>query len=114
MKLALQVEPQSMPAGELETEPLPDPAKDTLRTGSAAAALNVAVAVSSAVKDRVQEPLPLHAPDQPAKVEPEAAVAVRVMEVPLSKLALQVEPQLMPLGVLVTVPEPLPLILMVS
>jgi len=37
-----------------------------------------------------------------------AAVAVRVTIVPGSKVALQVVPQLIPAGVLVTVPVPLP------
>ena len=52
---------------------------------------------------------PLHPPpDHPAKVEPAAAVAVKVIGVPVWKLAVQVAPQLMPDGLLVTVPEPLP------
>jgi hypothetical protein len=45
-------------------------------------------------------------PLQPVKVEPAAADAVRVTEV--LKLAEQVEPQLMPVGTLVTVPLPVP------
>jgi hypothetical protein len=36
-----------------------------------------------------------------------AGAAVRVIEVPAGKLALQVVPQLIPAGALVTVPEPL-------
>jgi hypothetical protein len=55
-----------------------------------------------------QEPVPVHAPLHPAKVDPAAAVAVRVTEVPLLKLAEQVVPQLMPAGELVTVPVPAP------
>ena len=56
----------------------------------------------------VQAAVPVQAPDQPVKVEPEAGVAVRVTEVPLPKLAVQVEPQSMPAGLLVTVPAPVP------
>ena len=57
---------------------------------------------------RVQVPVPVQAPllDQPVKTLPVAGVAVRVMEVPLVKLLVQVVPQLMPVGELVTVPEP--------
>lgn len=51
---------------------------------------------------------------QPAKVEPLAMVAVRVTEAPLLNLAEQVEPQLIPVGLLVTVPEPEPALLTVS
>ncbi len=47
-------------------------------------------------------------PDQPVKVEPDAALAVRVTAVPGLKLAEQVLPQLIPAGELVTVPEPVP------
>jgi len=47
--------------------------------------------------------VPVQAPLQPVKVPP---LADRVTVLPLAKLALQVEPQLMPLGVEVTVPVP--------
>ena len=53
-------------------------------------------------------------PDQPVKVESVSGVAVRVTPVPLAKDALQVGPQLIPLGAEVTVPLPLPSLLMVS
>jgi hypothetical protein len=39
-------------------------------------------------------------------VDPDAGVAVRVTVVPLSKLALHVEGQLIPAGLLVTLPWP--------
>jgi len=61
----------------------------------------------------VQVPVPVQAPLQPVKVEPVEAAAVRVTLVPLVKLALQVEPQLTPVGLEVTVPEPVPLLVRV-
>jgi hypothetical protein len=64
--------------------------------------------VQVVLADRVTEPLVQPVPDQPAKVEPEAAVAVKVTAVPLLKEYEQVLPQLMPAGLLVTVPEPVP------
>jgi hypothetical protein len=50
--------------------------------------------------------VPLQAPLQPLKLEPAIGVAVKVTWVPLTKLALQVAPQLIPEGELVTVPLP--------
>ena len=50
--------------------------------------------------------IPLHAPLQPLKVEPLAGFAVSVTVLFVAKLAEQVLPQLMPAGLLVTVPEP--------
>jgi len=49
---------------------------------------------------------PLQAPPKPVNWNPEAAVAVSVTVVPGPKLAVQVVGQLMPAGVLVTVPLP--------
>ena len=70
--------------------------------------LKVAVTFAAAVIDTVQVPVPEQAPDQPAKVEPDAAVAVRVTLVPEANNAEHVAPQPMPAGVDVTVPVPLP------
>jgi hypothetical protein len=53
-----------------------------------------------------QAPVPLQAPLQPEKVLSASGVAVKFTLVPLLKLALHVAPQLMPAGVLVTVPLP--------
>jgi len=72
------------------------------------AALKVAVTVAFAVSATLHALVPLHPPDHPAKVDPDAAVAVSATEVPLGKVAVQVCPQLMPAGLLVTVPVPVP------
>src|SRR5512142_798217 len=58
--------------------------------------LKVAVTERAAVIETTQLPLPTQSPLQPATVEPLAA------------LALQADPQLMPDGVEVTVPLPVP------
>ncbi len=71
-------------------------------------ALNVAVTTASAVPFNTHEPVPLHAPDQPANVESLSGFAVSVAEIPKGKLTLQIDPQLMPAGELVTVPVPVP------
>ena len=55
-----------------------------------------------------QLPVRVQAPLQPVKVLPEAGVAVSVTLVPLASLALHVAPQLMPAGLLLIVPEPVP------
>lgn len=54
-----------------------------------------------------QVPVPLQAPLQPENTKPEAGVAVRVTALPELKLAEQLAVQLMPAGLLTTVPEPL-------
>src|SRR5207244_11658166 len=59
-------------------------------------------------------PAPLHPPPlQPVKAEPAAGLAVRVTAVPLAKLAEQVATQVIPAGLLVTVPLPVPALLTV-
>jgi hypothetical protein len=55
-----------------------------------------------------QEPVPEHAPVQPVKVEPDFGVAVRVTIAPGANLCVQVDPQLIPAGLLSTVPLPFP------
>ena len=65
--------------------------------------------VAFAFRVRVHVAVPWQPPpDQPAKVEPEAAVAVSVSLVPELNDAEHVEPQLMPVGLLVIVPMPVP------
>jgi len=70
--------------------------------------LKVAVATIFAFMVMVQGPVPLHDPVQPAKKDPFAGTAVSLTCVPDPNIALHVEGQLMPAGVLVTVPVPLP------
>src|SRR5437762_13524278 len=107
VKLAEQVAPQVIPAGELVTVPLPVPALLTVR--AKLGRLKVAVTVVAAESVSTQAPVPEHPPPlQPLKVEPAAGVAVSVTTVPLAKLAEQVAPQLIPAGALVTVPLPVP------
>ena len=90
------------------TVPAPVPAFVTVSANVVAELLNVAVTARAAVIDTVQAAVPVHAPDQPANVEPDAAAGVRVTDEPLLKLALHVAPQLMPAGDEVTVPVPVP------
>jgi len=62
----------------------------------------------------VQVPVPLHPPPlHPTKIDPADAVAVSVTELPVGNEALQVFPQLMPAGLLVTVPAPPPVLVTV-
>jgi hypothetical protein len=62
----------------------------------------------------VQAPVPEQASDQPEKTEPAAGVAVRVTLVPKRKLREQVGEQLIPSGLELTVPEPVPDLLTVK
>src|SRR5438309_1341194 len=112
-KLAEQVTPQLIPAGELVTVPLPVPA--LLTVSAKLGRLKVAVTVVAAETVTVQAPVPEQPPPlQPVKVEPAADAAVSVTAVPLAKLAEQVAPQVIPAGELVTVPLPVPALLTVS
>jgi len=71
--------------------------------------LNVAVTVVLPLSCTVHEPVPEQpAPLQPPKTEPAAGVAVSATVVPVENDLEQVAPQLMPLGLLATVPVPVP------
>ena len=61
-----------------------------------------------------QLPAPLQAPLHPEKTALEAGAADNETTVPLLKPALQVAPQLIPAGVLVTVPLPVPVFATIS
>ena len=110
LKLALQAVPQLIPAGLLETLPVPVPPRVTIITGALWMTLKVAVTCWFAVRGTAQVRLVLllHSPVQPAKEEFEPGVAVRVTWVPGSKEALHVWPQLIPDGLLATLPFPVP------
>jgi hypothetical protein len=99
--------PQLIPDGDDVTAPDPVPVRVTLNA-NVEAVLNVAVTARAAVMETVHAPVPEHAPPQPANVEPLAAAAVRVTDVPLEKFALQADPQFTPDGFEVTVPAPVP------
>src|SRR5439155_25807949 len=101
-KLAVHVAPQVMPAGELVTVPLPVPAGVTVRVKVCTVKIAVTVVPEESVTTHVpvpEQPPPL----QPVKLEPAAGVAVSVTAVPLAKLAVDVAPQVMPAGEIVTV-----------
>ena len=111
-KEVLQVAPQLIPAGLLVTVPLPVPAFEIVNV-LGGAALNVAVQLRAA--DIVTLPsLQSASPVQPANVDPETGVAVNVTTCPVANAPLQVVPQLIPAGLLVTEPVPVPALLIVS
>jgi len=114
VKLALQVAPQLIPAGLLVTVPVPVPDLDTVSV-CGTDALNVAVTLCAVLMVTVQVAVPLQPlPLQPVNVEPAAGLAVSVTLLLAVKLALHVAPQLIPAGLLVTVPAPVPAFDMVS
>ena len=78
LKLNVQVGPQLMPAGELVTVPEPL----TLTVNGCWTTLKVAVTFFVAVMPTTQPAVPLHAPLQPANVEPAAGDGVSVTFVP--------------------------------
>ena len=96
---------QPMPAGELDTDPLP-----VLVTVSITAGAKFAVtAIDEIVIESVQAPAPVQAPPlQPEKTDPAAGVAPSATDVRGVKAALHVAPQSIPAGALVTVPVPEP------
>lgn len=71
--------------------------------------LNVAVTVVALFIVTVHVPVPVQPlPLQPANVEPIAGEAVSVTTVPWLKASVQSTPQLIPAGVEVTDPDPVP------
>ena len=97
-----------MPAGVLVT--VPEPAPLWVTESVIGSRLNVAVTDVAPLTVTAQVPVPEQAPLQPAKEEPGAGVAVRVMAVPGVTDCEHVAPQLIPAGLLVTEPEPAPLL----
>ncbi len=103
---SLQSPGQLIPAG-LEVT-VPDPVPEIV-TASVFGGMrsNVAVQLRAAfivTLPSVQSASPLH----PANVEPDAGAGMSVTEVPSSYISVQSLPQLIPVGLVVTVPEPVP------
>lgn len=95
------------------TVPAPVPVLVTVKP--TCTALKLAVAVLAALMVTVQAfAVPVQAPVQPVKLEPALGDTVKVTLEFKLKLAEQVEPQLMPVGELVTVPEPVPVLVTVN
>src|SRR5207247_1969528 len=104
VKLAEQVAPQVIPAGELVTVPLPVPA--LLTVSAKLGRLKVAVTVVAVETVTTQVPVPEHPPPlQPLKVEPATGLAVSVTAVQLVKLDEQVTPDAMPAVCMVNDPQ---------
>jgi hypothetical protein len=113
-KLPVHETVQLIPDGVLVTVPLPVPAMVSV-SANVGLRSKVAVTVVSAPIAKVQgaspeQPPPLH----PMKTDPTDDAAVNVTCVPLSRLAEQVDPQLIPPALLVTVPEPVPFLFTLS
>ena len=106
-KLFEHVLPQLIPEGEEVMVPTPGPALVTVRVG-VGFGMNAAVTVLAASIVTLQSYRPEHAPDQPAKIEPGAGVALRTTSEPVTKPAEQVVPQSMPAGSELTDPAPEP------
>ena len=75
---------------------------------------NVALTACTTLIVTVHVPVPVQAPLQPVNVEPVAGVAVKVTDVPLANEAAHVAPQEIPVGALLTVPLPVPDLVMVN
>jgi hypothetical protein len=104
-----QSAPQLTPAGLEVTVPVPVPFRVTSRTYSVGE--NIAVTDVAAVTVTTHVPLPEQPlPDQAMNVEPGVASAVSVTIWPEVKAAAHVAPQLIPAGLEVTVPLPVPVL----
>jgi hypothetical protein len=108
-KSAEHVDPQSIPAGELVTDPVPLPESATPNravAGANSADTDAPSAPRSTVQEgsEAQPATPLH----PTKIDPADGVAVKVIPLPTAKTAEHVDPQSIPAGELVTEPDPLP------
>ena len=86
----------------------------TETTGGVPCETNVAVTDRLASISTLQLPVPAQAPLHPVNVLPESATAVRVTLVPDWYGAEQLIPQLIPAGLLETVPAPVPSLATVS
>ena len=86
---------------------VPLPLTDTVRLKKFGFCVNVAVTDWACDMTTVQEPVPLHAPPQPVKLQPGACMALRVTGVPAGYEFAHVPGQLIPPSTLATVPLPL-------
>src|SRR5512137_2441699 len=86
---------------------------DAVAVGLTALPVKVAVTLRARLIATVQVPVPVQAPLQPVKVDPVDAAAVSVTVVPAVKALLQLLLHAIPLGVDVTVPDPVPLVVKV-
>jgi hypothetical protein len=102
LKLAVQAGGQLIPAGLLLTVPLPA----TVTVNGKLTIPNVAMTEVLPFSVIAQPPVPVQAPLHPVKLLPVPGVAVSVTTVPPLKLAVQVPGQVIPPGLLVTVPPP--------
>jgi hypothetical protein len=100
---------QLIPSGLLVTVPLP--VMDTVSASLGGVKVAVTLVAAATVTLHV-DAVPVHAPDQPAKVPPVSGVSLSATAVLGAKAAVQVvgvaEEQLIPAGALVTVPLPVP------
>src|SRR5690349_5605957 len=108
---AVQLEPQSMPAGLEEMRPAPAPEGVTvtlcLPAAAGATASKVTKTFVSATTLKAQPPRPEQPPPQPANCQPGSGTGVRTICVPSARAAEHVVPQSIPAGVDRTLPEPL-------
>jgi hypothetical protein len=107
LNIALQVLVQLIPAGDDVTVPDPAIARSSAYV-DADTTLKLAETERAAAMVTEQAPVPVQAPDQPAKVDPEVGVAVSVTTELAANEAEQVFPQEMPAGEEETDPEPEP------
>ena len=96
---------QLIPAGELVTVPVPCPAR-LIESWTEDALTKEALTFVLAFSVREHAPVPEQAPDQPLNFAPAAGVALNETIVPELKEEAQLLPQLIPAGLLVTVPLP--------
>lgn len=105
--VSAQSDPQLIPAGFELTAPAPAPLRLTVSANVVRS--NRAVIVVSAASVTVHGLVPVHPPPvQPANNEPLTGAAVSVTVVPLGYVSAQSVPQLMPAGLDVTLPAPVP------
>ena len=109
MRETEQVLPQDRPDGVDVTVPVPVPSRATVSANESSAKL--AVTLRDWLIETVHDSdVPVHAPLQPANLEPVAGTALSVTEVPAFRTLLQVLPQSMPAAPALTTPLPTPVL----